>query len=137
MPTLSQRAERLARDNVMTVPPGADPYETFDRFLAEQVGTRADLDAFLKAQFRPQGADPAPGALHAHLAELAEAGAFPAVIDTNYDLLLRRAMEAIRASFTPAVLERTSPCPTRSVATSRCTAAATTGSRSSSRRRAS
>lgn len=69
-----------------------DPYKIIDEFLRKRVGTKGDLQAFLAKQIRPGGVDPQPGAVHRELAALALERRFTAVIDTNYDLVLRSAL---------------------------------------------
>lgn len=90
-----------------------DPYSLFDRGLEEGIFQPSELHDYLESKLRPGGRDPSPGALHKHLAELAAGEKFPFIVDTNYDLLLRRAMMDIRASHTHSVLQQNIARPNR------------------------
>ncbi|MEM9493888.1 MAG: SIR2 family protein, partial [Myxococcota bacterium] len=112
LPTLWQLIERLKNDSKWDdAPDENDPYRIIDTFLSDRIGTRGDLDTFLEHSLRPGGTSSAPGPLHRHLAALA--GVFPAVVDTNYDLLLRRALDDCQAPYTAAVLDRNLTLPDR------------------------
>jgi hypothetical protein len=93
LPTLWQLAQGLADPPIgwAPLPELDDPHALFDRCLDDGFAQPGELHDYLESQLRPGGRDPKPGALHEHLAALAYAGAFPFVVDPNYDLLLRRA----------------------------------------------
>lgn len=106
LPTLDELAARLQESFAWTeMPADGGAYAVFDAFLAQKVGTRGDLHDFLEGQFRPGGRDVRPGPLHDHLAALAAGDAFAAILDPNYDLLLRRALQHHRVPHTASVLE--------------------------------
>lgn len=107
LPTLDELAARLQESFGWTdAPADRGAYAVFDAFLERAIGTEGDLHDFLEAEFRPGGVDAWPGPLHDHLAVLAGSGAFPAILDPNYDLLLRRALQHRHVTHTASVLEQ-------------------------------
>lgn len=105
LPTLLGLVDQL-KDEFGWSNEDADPYVVVDEFLSERVGTEGDLAEFLNRKLRPGGLSPQPGPLHRSLAGMFAAGAFSAVVDTNYDLVLRRALDERRAPYQAAVLDR-------------------------------
>lgn len=106
LPTLWSIIGTLTRDFAAhwEPPKTDDTYAIIDDFVRE-VG-EGELHRALERELRPGGKAPSPGALHRHLAKLVAAGCFSLVIDTNYDLLLRRACDDLGASLRFSQLDR-------------------------------
>ncbi|MFV8750253.1 tetratricopeptide repeat protein [Nannocystaceae bacterium ST9] len=106
LPTLWALVDALRRKEADNWQPPAsdDPYAWIDDFV-QNLG-EGELHRFLEQEFRKQGRTPQPGPLHFHLAKLIAAGRFKAIIDTCYDLLLRRACEMIGAPHRFSQLDR-------------------------------
>ncbi|MEM7154993.1 MAG: tetratricopeptide repeat protein [Myxococcota bacterium] len=108
LPTLWRLAEGLREAPIgwKKMPEFDDPYAAFDEGLKQRIFRKNELHTYLEKRLRPDGKDPKPGPLHHHLASLAWAQTFPFIVDTNYDLLLRRAMQEIHAPHTHSTLEQ-------------------------------
>jgi tetratricopeptide (TPR) repeat protein len=106
LPTLWALVEALRRSEAdnWQPPDSNDPYAWIDDFV-QNLG-EGELHRFLEREFRKGGRTPQPGPLHFHLAKLIAAGRFKAIIDTCYDLLLRRACEIIGAPHRFSQLDR-------------------------------
>jgi hypothetical protein len=85
----------------------SDPYAVIDAFLQDESGggTEGDLQAFLERQLRPGGVDSLPGGAHRQLAKMIQVHRVPALIDTNYDLVLRRALSSERVPYRFSTLD--------------------------------
>ncbi|MEM7154988.1 MAG: SIR2 family protein, partial [Myxococcota bacterium] len=108
LPTLRQLAEGMREAPIgwKKMPEVEEPYAAFERGLEQRIYRKSELRSYLEHRLRPDGQDSQPGPLHHHLASLAWAQTFPFIVDTNYDLLLRRAMQELRAPHTHSSLER-------------------------------
>jgi hypothetical protein len=106
LPMLTELVARLQAKFGWTAGTVADEYGVFDAFLEQGIGTDGELSAFLEEMLRLGGRSPQPGALHRALARIAKGRRLVSIIDTNYDLVLRSALEGVGASFTPCVLDR-------------------------------
>lgn len=106
LPTLGQLVGTLQERETMWRPPSelVDPYALLDHFVDEF--SEGELQDFLAKQLRPDGRTPQPGPLHRHLATLVGGRRFEAIIDTNYDMLLRHACEERGAAFEFSQLDR-------------------------------
>ena len=104
--TLWGLVEALKAKHARTWDPPAldDPYALIDNFVGE-LG-EGELHRFFERAFRPGGRSPEPGPLHRHLAKLVAAGRFELIIDTTYDLLLRRACDDAGAAYRFSQLDR-------------------------------
>jgi tetratricopeptide (TPR) repeat protein len=107
LPTLGQVVEALRDQETLWRPPATleNPYALLDHFATE-FANEGELQDFLAEKLRPGGKSPRPGPLHLHLAALIAAGCFEAVIDTNYDMLLRQACDEIGAVIEFSLLDR-------------------------------
>jgi len=104
LPTLAQLVTTLC-ERFQWKPLRKDEAEILDEFITTGPASRGELDDFLEEQIRPGGRSSRPGRVHVALAALAKSGFFKAIIDTNYDLLLRQQMEAVGARFLPQVAD--------------------------------
>ncbi len=103
LPTLWRLACDLQTELWPESPPIADPYAFIDEYVTT-FKARGGLARFLEAKLRPGGRSSRPGPLHAALARLIGAGKVSAVIDTNYDLVVRQALEQAGAAYLPSTL---------------------------------
>lgn len=104
IPTLWELVTSLQEDYGWESKNSDDPYVIIDEFL-DLHGQPGDLQQFLERKIRPNQRDPKPGILHHYLAQLAANEKFSGIIDTNYDLLLRSAMNDVGARHSFTVLD--------------------------------